>query len=94
MKDKAILINNSRGQLVVEKDLADALSTGKISGAAVDVVSSEPIKNDNVLLTAKNCIITPHISWATKEARERIMKTTAENIQSAIAGRPVNIVNK
>ncbi|WP_334104693.1 D-2-hydroxyacid dehydrogenase [Muricomes intestini] len=94
MKDGVILINNSRGQLVVEKDLADALNTGKISGAAVDVVSSEPIKNDNVLLTAKNCIITPHISWATKEARERIMKTTAENIQSVIAGEPVNVVNK
>lgn len=94
MKDGVILVNNSRGPLVVEQDLADALESGKIACAAVDVVSTEPIKPDNVLLKAKNCIITPHISWATREARERIMHMTAENIDSFIKGEPVNVVNK
>ena len=93
MKDGVILINNSRGGLVVEQDLADALNSGKIAAAAVDVVSTEPIKPDNVLLTAKNCMITPHISWATREARERIMQTTADNIKSVIDGNPVNVIN-
>ena len=94
MKDGVILINNSRGPLVVEQDLADALNSGKIACAAVDVVSTEPIRPDNVLLTAKNCIITPHISWATREARERIMQTTADNIRAFMEGKPVNVVNK
>ena len=94
MKDSVILINNSRGPLVVEQDLYDALESGKVAAAAVDVVSTEPISKDNVLLKAKNCIITPHISWATKEARERIMNTTADNIRAFIEGAPVNVVNK
>ena len=94
LKDGVYLINNSRGPLVVEQDLFDALESGKIAGAAVDVVSTEPIKADNVLLKAKNCIITPHISWATKEARERIMQTTADNIRAYAQGNPANVVNK
>ena len=92
MKDGVILINNSRGPLVNEQDLYDALESGKVAAAAVDVVSTEPIREDNVLLKAKNCIITPHISWGTKEARIRIMQTTADNIRSFIAGSPVNVV--
>ena len=93
MKDGVIIIN-SRGPLIVEQDLYDALESGKVAAAAVDVVSTEPIKADNVLLKAKNCIITPHISWATKEARERIMQTTADNVESVIKGAPQNVVNK
>ncbi len=94
MKDGVIIINNSRGPLIVEQDLYDALESGKVAAAAVDVVSTEPIKADNVLLKAKNCIITPHISWATKEARERIMQTTADNVESVIKGAPQKVVNK
>lgn len=94
MKDGVIIVNNSRGPLIVEQDLRDALESGKVAAAAVDVVSTEPIKADNVLLGAPNCIITPHISWATKEARERIMQTTADNIKSYIDGAPQNVVNK
>ena len=93
MKDGVILINNSRGQLVVEADLAAALARGKVACAALDVVSTEPIKADNVLLTAPNCIITPHISWATKEARVRIMQMTADNVRAFMAGTPTNVVN-
>ena len=93
MKDGVIIINNSRGPLIVERDLADALDSGKVAAAAVDVVSTEPIKGDNPLLTAKNCIITPHISWAPKESRERIMMYAAENLQAFLDGAPVNVVN-
>ena len=94
MKDGVILINNSRGPLVNENDLAEALESGKVYAAAVDVVSTEPIKGDNPLLKAKNCIITPHISWATKDARQRIMDITADNIREWAKGTPVNVVNK
>lgn len=94
MKDGVVLINNSRGPLVVEQDLFDALESGKVAAAALDVVSTEPIREDNVLLKARNCIITPHISWATKEARERIMQTTADNIRAYMDGSPANVVNK
>lgn len=93
MKDGVIILNNSRGQLINERDLADALKSGKVYAAAVDVVSEEPISADNPLLSAPNCLITPHISWAPKESRQRIMTGTAENIQAFISGRPINLVN-
>ena len=90
MKDGVILINNSRGPLVVEQDVADALNTGKVAAAGLDVVSTEPIRGDNPLLKAKNCIITPHISWAPKESRQRIMDC---NLKAYAEGKPVNVVN-
>ena len=93
MKDGVIIINNSRGGLVHEQDLADALNSGKVYAAGLDVVSTEPIKGENPLLTAKNCIITPHISWAAQAARQRIMDITVDNIKAFIDGHPVNVVN-
>ena len=94
MKDGVILLNNSRGPLIVEQDMADALNSGKIYAAGLDVVSTEPIRNDNPLLKAKNCIITPHISWAPKESRQRIMDCTVSNVLSFLNGAPANVVNK
>lgn len=93
MKDGVMIINTSRGQLIVERDLKGALDNGKIAGAAVDVVSKEPIDQDNPLLKAKNCIITPHIAWAPKESRSRLLKTALENLEAFLNGQPTNVVN-
>ena len=93
MKDGAILLNNSRGGLLDEQAVADALNSGRLRYAAVDVVSTEPIVGTNPLLTAKNCIITPHISWAAVEARGRIIDITADNIRAFLEGRSQNVVN-
>jgi glycerate dehydrogenase len=93
MQPTAILINTARGALVVEQDLADALSAGLLAAAAVDVVSAEPIRPENPLLNAPNCIITPHNAWATTEARARLMAMTVENVANFLAGTPSNVVN-
>lgn len=93
MKDGVIILNNSRGQLINEQDLANALNSGKVAAAGLDVVSTEPIKSDNPLLTAKNCLITPHISWAPKESRKRLMDIAVSNLREFLNGTPKNIVN-
>ena len=93
MKDGVIILNNSRGPLIVEQDLTDALNSGKVFAAGLDVVFTEPIKPDNPLLGAKNCIITPHISWAPKESRQRIMDCAVANVKAYQAGTPINVVN-
>lgn len=92
MKDGVIIINTSRGPLIVEQDLAEALNSGKVAGAAVDVMSSEPPKMDNPLMSAKNCIITPHIAWAPIESRERLMDIAVDNLVKFINKTPINIV--
>jgi len=93
MKNSVMIINTSRGPLIVEEDLREALESDKVAGAAVDVVSSEPIAANNPLLKAKNCIITPHIAWAPKESRARLMNTAVENLKAFINGNPINVVN-
>lgn len=93
MKPTAILINAARGGLIHEQDLADSLNSGRLAGACLDVVSSEPIRDDNPLLTARNCLLTPHIAWASVEARRRLMRTTVENIANFQRGKPSNVVN-
>jgi glycerate dehydrogenase len=93
MKPGALLINTSRGPLVVEQDLADALNRGHLAGAAIDVLSVEPPPADNPLLHARNCIVTPHIAWATREARTRLLDTAVANLRAFLEGHPVNVVN-
>lgn len=93
MKKHVVIINNARGGLINEEDLAKALNEGRVYAAGIDVVSSEPIKKDNPLLHAKNCIITPHMSWGSVEARQRIMDTTYDNIQAFLEGTYINCVN-
>ena len=93
MKEGVIILNNSRGGLIAEQDLADALNSGKVYAAGLDVVSTEPIHSDNPLLKAKNCIITPHMSWGTKESRKRLMDIAVDNLKAFLDGDPVNTVN-
>ncbi len=93
VKPGAFLINTARGALVVESDLAEALNTGRLAGAALDVVGHEPIMPDNPLLTARHCLVTPHIAWATQEARRRLLDATIANVASFLAGKPTNVVN-
>lgn len=94
MKDGVFILNTSRGGLVVEADLRDALNSGKAGGAALDVVSVEPISMDNPLISAKNTIITPHIAWAPKESRQRLMDVAVDNLKEFLEGNPVNVVNR
>ena len=93
MKDGAILLNTARGPLLDEQAVADALHSGKLRGAAVDVVSKEPMEKTNPLLTAPNCIITPHMAWAPTESRQRILECTARSIAAFLDGKPINTVN-
>jgi glycerate dehydrogenase len=92
MKPSAMIINTGRGPLVDEPALAKALNEGRIAAAALDVLSAEPAKADNPLLTAKNCLITPHVAWASRESRSRLIDVTASNLKSFLAGKPVNVV--
>ena len=93
MKDGAILLNTARGQVIDEAAVAEALKCGKLRGAAMDVVSEEPIHPNNPLLSAPNCIITPHMAWAPMETRQRILDVTVRNIQGYLSGKPLNVVN-
>ena len=94
MKPDSYLINTGRGPLVVEQDLADALNAGQIAGAGLDVLSAEPPSPDNPLLTAKNCLITPHIAWASRAARGRLLAIVVENLRAFLEGEPTNVVNR
>lgn len=94
MKPTAFLINTSRGGTVVEEDLAEALNNGTIAGAAADVISHEPMLETNPLFTAKNCIITPHVAWAPKETRERLIAIAAENLKCFLEGKPQNVIHE
>ena len=93
MKEGAILLNTSRGPLLAEQDVADALNSGRLRAAGVDVAETEPIPAASPLLAAKNCVITPHIAWAPLEARRRLMDIAAGNLRAFLAGSPVNAVN-
>ncbi len=92
MKPTAFLINTSRGPLVVDQDLAEALNAGRLAGAGLDVLSLEPPAEDNPLLSARNCLVTPHMAWATKEARQRLMNVAVENLTAFLAGAPKNVI--
>ena len=94
MKPTAFLVNTGRGPLINEQDLADALNAGKIAGAGLDVLSVEPASAENPLPKTKNCFITPHIAWATFEARTRLMKIAGHNLEAFVKGNPVNVVNQ
>lgn len=93
MKDGAVLINTARGGLLDEQAVAEALQSGKLAGVAADVVSEEPMREWNPLLNAPNCIITPHIAWAPKESRQRLLDCVVENIRCFLSGKPQNVVN-
>ena len=93
MKDGVLIINTARGGLIVEKDLAEALEGGKVAGAAADVVSTEPIRGDNPLLTAPHMILTPHMAWGAKESRERLMNQAVENLKAFLRGNPINVIH-
>ena len=93
MKPTAFLLNTSRGQLIHEQALADALNAGRIAGACLDVLAAEPPPADHPLLRAKNCVITPHLAWATRAARLRLMKVAVENVRAFLSGKPQNVVN-
>ena len=93
MKDGALLLNTSRGPVIDEAAVAEALHSGKLRGAAMDVVCAEPIDPSNPLLSAPNCILTPHMAWAPLEARQRILDVTVESIQNFLKGIPSNVVN-
>ena len=92
MKKSALIINTARGGLINDADLAEALNSGRIAGAALDVLSKEPADKQNPLLYAKNAVITPHIAWATVEARSRLMQSAAENLEAFLAGKSLNRV--
>ena len=94
MKDGVMIINTARGPLIVEEDLKNALNSGKVGGAAVDVISVEPIEDGNALLKAKNCIVTPHIAWASIESRQRLLNIAIENLEAYLKGNPVNVVKE
>ena len=93
MKSSALLINTSRGPLIDEAALAAALNAGRIAGAALDVLSSEPPAPDNPLPAARNCIVTPHNAWASQSARARLMRVTEDNLRAFIGGSPINVVS-
>jgi len=93
MKPTAYLVNTARGQLVDETALAEALKAGTLAGAALDVVRREPIQMDNPLLSAPNCLITPHVAWASREARSRLLRTATQNLSAFLLGKPQNVVN-
>jgi glycerate dehydrogenase len=93
VKPTAYLLNTARGPLVAERDLSEALNEGRLAGAGLDVVAGEPIRPDNPLLSARNCVLTPHIAWATVEARRRLLEAVVANVANFLAGQPTNVVN-